>query len=464
MTRDERIAITRIISDLIKADRIVDTGEIEFWKKICGKYGITKEIQVAASSISFSNALNCICSSETRDLKAQLLADCREMTISDGFCAHSEALLMTSLAVMLEPDSTFFGEIYSIPRADFNIDIATALYIENFYDEETNRAIQNNYRSIYKELQLAGFHFVYIPKIIEHYRDTDRSLFKHILGFLSPSTSEEGVDYIYNSLMEMTTGRFCKDILCNKCNITELRNTVPSLFIKIGNSFVGEEPYANYIRIEVDKEILQTVQEFSDRFCEMLSSDVYVVNTSEERDNQFHFHGFYKQLLDIFMVRRNIRSRVIIDPLRSRISFPDIDASAEGLTRRDRALYTLLLCYGNKGLDFIRPENRQEMERYDRRIKQIQERYRLIYEMFGGKPEDAPDLTTARLSMISHIRTAIKKLSALYNQDDYSVTTSERALYTVHLEQDAVFVREPGSDEPVALPHSQLFRRVKAIR
>ncbi|MDE6410282.1 MAG: hypothetical protein K2K81_08620 [Muribaculaceae bacterium] len=464
MTRDERIATTRIISDLIKADRIVDTGEIEFWKKICEKYGITKEIQVSASSISFSQALNCICNSETDELKSQLLADCREMTVSDGFCAHSEALLMITLAIMLDPGSGFFGEVYSIPRASFNIDISTALYIENFHNEETNKAIRENYRSIFKELQLAGFHFIYIPKIIEHYRDTDPALFKHILSFLSPSTSKEGLDYIYNSLMEMTTGRFCKDILCNKCEITELRNTVPSLLIKIGNSFVGDEPYANYLRIEVDDDILKTVQDFADRFCDMLSSDVYVINTSEERDNQFHFHGFYKQLLDIFMVRRNIRSRVIIDPYKSRISFPDIDATAEGLTRRDRALYTLLLCYGNRGLDFVRPENRLDMERYDTRIKQIQKRYSLIYEMFGGKPEEAPDLTTARLSMISHIRTSIKKLTALYNQEDYSVTTSDRAIYTVHLEQDAVFVRETGSDEPVALTNSELYRKVMTLK
>ncbi len=464
MTRDERIAIARIISDLIKADRIVDTGEIEFWKKVCDKYGINKEIQVAAAGLSFAKALNIICASETENLKTDLLHDCREMTVSDGFCAHSEALLLISLAIMLDPNSAFFGEVYSIPKASFNIDIATALYIENFYDEETNRAIKLHYRAIFKEFQLAGFHFVYIPKIIEHYRDTDPRLFKHILGFLSPSTSDEGLDYIFNSLLEMTTGRFCQDILCNKCEITELRNTVPSILIKIGNSFVGEEQFANYLRIEVDKEILKTVQDFSDRLCDMLSSDIYVIRTSEERDNQFHFHGFYKQLLDIFMVRRNIRSRVIIDPFKSKISFPDIDAVAMGMTRRERAFYTLLLCYGNQGLDFVKPESRKEIEAYNKRVELIQKRYRMLYELFGGKPEDTPDLTTARLTMISKIRTSISKLNALYNQEDYSVTTSNRAVYTVHLEQDAVFVKDPGSDQPVALPHSELFRRLKAIK
>ena len=143
--------------------------------------------------------------------------------------------------------------------------------------------------------------------------------------------SESGIENAYKSLMKMTTGVFCKDLLCNKCGITDLRNTYPSLLIKIGNSFVGEDAYANYLKIEVDEDILSTVQSFIDRFCEMLSSDVYVVNTSEERDSQFHFHGFYKQLLDIFLIRKNIRSHILIDPYKEEIFFPDVDAKANGL-------------------------------------------------------------------------------------------------------------------------------------
>ncbi|MDE5807679.1 MAG: hypothetical protein K2H76_06130 [Muribaculaceae bacterium] len=462
MSKEERMAIARIFSDLIKADRIVDTGEMECWEKVCDKYKITKDIRVDARELSFADALNIICKDETSNLRAELLADCREMTVSDGFCAHSEALLIIALTVMLDNDCNFFGEVYSIPRASFNIDISTALYIENFYDLHTNNAIRVNYRSIFKELQLAGFHFVYIPKIIEHYRDTDPLLFKRILSFLSPSTSDEGLDYIYNSLMDMTTAFFCQDILCNKCDIPQLRNTVPSLFIKIGNSFVGEEPYANYLRIEVDGDILKTVQEFADRFCDLLSSDVYVVNTSEERDNQFHFHGFYKQLLDIFLVRRNIRSRVLIDPYRSKITFPDIDADDKGLTRRDRVFYTLLLCYGQQGMDFKRPTNVRNLHEYEERISRMQNQFTLLYEIFGGNPEEAPDISEQRLQIIAHIRKLIKKLDALYNKDDYSISSTNRSIYAVHLEQDKVWVVEPDSETPVALVHSKLYRRVKS--
>ncbi|MBD5329315.1 MAG: hypothetical protein HDS03_05460 [Bacteroides sp.] len=463
MSREEKMAVARIFSDLIKADRIVDTGEMECWQRICEKYKITKDIRVAAREISFAQALNIICQSEDTRIRTDLLADCREMTVSDGFCAHSEALLIIALTKMLDTDSEFSGDVYSIPRASFNIDISTALYIENYYDLETNQAIRQQYRSIFKEFQLAGFHFVYIPKIIEHYRDTDPTLFKQILEFLSPATSTEGIEIIYRSLMDMTTSLFCQDILCNKCGISALHHTQPSLFIKIGNSFVGEEPYANYLRIEADHEILKTVQEFSDRFCDLLSSDVYVINTSEERDNQFHFHGFYKQLLDIFLVRRNIRSRVLIDPYKSRISFPDIDANDNKLTRRDRAFYTLMLCYGRDGMNFRTPTNKHERELYERRMARMQKQYTMLYEMFGGDPKTVPDLAARRSTLVSHIRNMIRDLDALYNKDDYSVS-SDRSVYTVHLEQDKVWVMEADSDEPVALVHSKLYRRIKECR
>ena len=148
-------------------------------------------------------------------LKEDLLGDCKSMTDSDGFCAHSEDLLMVALTTLLDSDQPFKGEVISIPRTSFNIDIATALYIENEYDPETNDAIQKHYRSISKEFQLAGFHFVYIPKIIDHYQNTDSALFKDILLFLAPSMSEAGLDNSYRNLMKMTTCVFCKDLLCN---------------------------------------------------------------------------------------------------------------------------------------------------------------------------------------------------------------------------------------------------------
>ncbi|MDE5643235.1 MAG: hypothetical protein K2I56_07050 [Muribaculaceae bacterium] len=465
MLKSHKVAAARIFADLIKADRIIDTGEMECWRNICTKYAIDRDARIEARDVSFAEALDAICNSGVQGLKEDLLGDCRSMTVSDGFCAHSEALLMIALTTVLDSGQPFRGEVISIPRANFNIDIATALYIESEFDPETNNAVLTNYRSIFKEFQLAGFHFVYIPKIIDHYKYTDPALFKDILSFLAPSMSESGLDNTYKSLMKMTTDVFCKDLLCNKCGITELRNTMPSLLIKIGNSYVGEDQYANYLRIDVDEDIALTVQTFVDRFSEMLSADMFVVNTSEERDNQFHFHGFYKQLLDIFLVRRNIRSAIHLNPYKEEIFFPDIDSKAMGLHRRERVLYALMLCQGRDGINFNLPKSADAMERYKRRMKRIQQRYTAIYELFGGDKEIVPDLSIPeiRRPIFSCLKRSIRNLPALYNPDDYNISKDADGSFSVNIEPELVFVHQLGSDNPVPLVESEMYRRWSQI-
>lgn len=463
MLRAHKIAVARIFADLIKADRIIDTGEMECWNRVCAKYSIDKEVETDAQYVSFSDALESICNSGVQGLKEDLLSDCRSMTVSDGFCAHSEALILIALILMLDSYQPFRVETFSIPKASFNIDIATSLYIESDYDAATNEAIRVNYRSLFKEFQLAGFHFVYPPKIIEHYQDTDPKLFHQILSFLAPSMSESGIENAYKSLMKMTTGVFCKDLLCNKCGITDLRNTYPSLLIKIGNSFVGEDAYANYLKIEVDEDILSTVQSFIDRFCEMLSSDVYVVNTSEERDSQFHFHGFYKQLLDIFLIRKNIRSHILIDPYKEEIFFPDVDAKANGLHRRERALYTLLLCYGKDGINFNQPKSTDGLSKYTKRMEKIQTRYSIIYSLFGGTADTAPDLSIPeiRRPIFSCLKRSLKNIPSLYNPEDYNLTKNRDGVFSVNIDDNMVLVTELDSAEPIPLTNSKLFKNFK---
>lgn len=129
MQRILRIAIARIFSDLIKADRIIDTGEMDCWQRVCNRYSIDSQQQIEARALSLGEAITTIASGDESGLGADLLADCRSMTVSDGFCSHSEALLMVALKLCLNENAAEKAEVISIPRADFNIDTATAIYI-----------------------------------------------------------------------------------------------------------------------------------------------------------------------------------------------------------------------------------------------------------------------------------------------------------------------------------------------
>ncbi|MDE5886805.1 MAG: hypothetical protein K2H46_04370 [Muribaculaceae bacterium] len=463
-TKREKIAVARIFADLIKADRIVDIGEMEYWEEICSKYGINREIHLEAKHLSFSDALTVICNSDDHSLKPELLADCRRMTVSDGFCAHSEALIISAITFLLDKENNVATEVYSIPRSNFNIDMATMVYVESDYDKETNEAIISNYRAIFRELQIAGFHFIYLPQIIGHYKETEPTRFKQILSFLAPDLSEENINAAYSSLVNMTTDRFCEDILCNKCGIDNLRHTYPALLLKFGNSYVGDVEYANYLKIEVGNDILTFVQHFVDNFCKMLSSDLFIVKSSEERDNQFHFFGFYKQLLEIFIVRKNIRSKVEINLHDQQIRFPGIDRWLNEVNRRERALYTLLLCQGKEGLNFKKPIPSQ-LDRYERRMKKYQKRFEVIYQMMGGE-RTAPDLskTNNRSPMLTHLNGCLKKLPGLYNPQDYVISQGEKGHYFVHLPSDYVQITPMLSDLPEPLLDSELYKRVMSIK
>ena len=130
---------------------------------------------------------------------------------------------------------------------------------------------------------------------------------------------------------------------------------------------------------------MRDVHEFLDEFTSMLSSDVVIVSNNREQHNQFLYAGFYKLLLDMHLMRRNVRSRIFINPYKEEISFPDIDTVLHGLHRREKALYlTMLVMSSRGGVNFASPATSRQREAYDRRMNKLQEMYRHFYGIFGG--------------------------------------------------------------------------------
>lgn len=60
MTREQRTAMARIISNMIKADNIIEESEIKDMKKLMSDYGITYLEMSEARKIRFSEAINTI--------------------------------------------------------------------------------------------------------------------------------------------------------------------------------------------------------------------------------------------------------------------------------------------------------------------------------------------------------------------------------------------------------------------
>ena len=56
MTKEQRTAIARIISDMIKADKIIEESEIWDMKRLMSEYSITYQEMSDARKIRFSDA------------------------------------------------------------------------------------------------------------------------------------------------------------------------------------------------------------------------------------------------------------------------------------------------------------------------------------------------------------------------------------------------------------------------
>lgn len=465
MRAEERIAICRILTDLIKADLVIDSNEMQEYVKLCESYNIRREEEIKASSITLSEAVSLLKQSD-RGLQRDLIGDFCDLSMSDGFCARPEALLLIGLSRCLE-DPYSSAQILSIPQPVFNVAFGSVLYIESSTNEGLNQVINDNFRTLFKECQVVGFNFIYVPKVIEHYRSTDRKLTSRIVRFLSPALSDEGVENVINGLLSINTQNFCKDILCNKLGIKELRDTEPALLIKIGMSYVNDNLYANYLKINVDENIVKQMQKLLDTFSGMLSSDNINVSKVEEKKNQFLYHGFYKQLLDIYLIRRNVRSTVNVHPYKEEILMPDIDMKLTKLHRREKALYLLLLIVSKEGgINFNLPQNAKQAQIYEKRMRLFQNRYKVIYELFGGERGGAPDLTQAeiRRPIISCLRRSLAEISGvLYNANDYMINKDVDGYIKVNLDDKELFIFEPERGY-VYLYESDIYRKIIDMR
>lgn len=463
MKLSERTSIIRVLIDLIKADSVIDEGEMALYAKIKEEYNITREDELAASSMTLAEAVAQL-SESTAKLRADIMQIFSDMTISDGFCAPKEALLMIALHWCLSEETRGMSEMFSIHEPNVIIDDNQVIYVESAYDGDINKEIVENYRFIDRELRLIGFNFVYIPYIASHYKGTEKSLFYEISKFLAPNINEERIDSLVESLQNINTVQYCSEQLCNKLGMHKLLDLPPGLLIKVGNTYVGEKLHANFLRITIEENVLDLVQSIADRYSGMLSSDGrYIVNI-EEAHGQFLYHGFYKQLFDTFVIQKGIRSSLLIDIPKGKFILPDLGMEIKGMHRKEKALYLLLIFESPRGGVCFSQSAGQTRKSFEKHMKNLMDNYRIVYGMMGGDKRNVPDLSfpEIRRPIISNIRKSIKKLeSYLHNANDYSVSKDSFGYYKTNISYDMVNIQELSTNgKHVSFTNSLVFNKL----
>lgn len=457
----------RIVVDLIKADAIIDAREIEWLDELRQKHHIRPNDEVEASKMTLAEATRTLLEMDLAP-RLDVLGDFMGAAMSDEYCAREEALLILALDAVLKEDNMADASILSVEVKDgINMEDAQVLYTESRTDREVNAQIKAHHREIWTELRLAGFDFVYLPQVAAHYQEVSPENLKSIIGFLFPEASEKRTERAVENIYDLQTAKFCKDYLVTKMELAELKDCGASLLIKIGNDVVNGKAYANFLHIELSDDVLGCVRQLVDKFSKLYKTRV--LNYLEEEPGRFIYAGFYKQMIDLLMLRRAIRSHVVADAFHGEIRLTDADIVVTGLTRREKALYTLLLMESpSGGINFTPPTSNvpRIVERYERRMSRVQEKYAKIYHIFGGEADQAPDLSDARkrLPMLSHIRRHIKDVAhLLHNPDDYLVQRNQYGNYAVNLDAELCLCFDAMTGKECRFNESETWSRILAM-
>ena len=101
MKQIERASIMRIVSDMIKADAIIDVVEIDFLNGIRSKYGIKREDEAMADSLTMADAFQTLRYAQD-SIKQDLWGDFRGMALSDNACSREEAIHLLAILCVSE--------------------------------------------------------------------------------------------------------------------------------------------------------------------------------------------------------------------------------------------------------------------------------------------------------------------------------------------------------------------------
>ena len=101
MNKIEKISIARVVSDLIKADSVIDSREMELFGLVKDGYKLNQECLNDTRFMTFSDAVNNLRFLGKTE-RAELMNLFKNITLADGMCNKDEALLMMALLYCLE--------------------------------------------------------------------------------------------------------------------------------------------------------------------------------------------------------------------------------------------------------------------------------------------------------------------------------------------------------------------------
>ena len=158
-TQKHRVAIARILSDLIKSDKIIEQSEIKLYNQLQQTFGITQKDRIDAQYITLSRAIMDVRDLDDRD-KEELQNALSRTANADNQCVAREALILLTLKyVLYDTDEKY--EVISCATNESYIDDKFMVVVDSseYQDDDTN-----NIETIIDKLNLWNIEFVSVRR------------------------------------------------------------------------------------------------------------------------------------------------------------------------------------------------------------------------------------------------------------------------------------------------------------
>ena len=456
MRHHQKIAIARLISDLIKSDDVICKEEISLCNQIVSGFDISQDELYEAQFISQAEAVGYIKHMIPAEQK-KIYSLLQQAAYADNSCVAREALLLQTLSLMLN-DTRDKYYLLSVLMKGWQHQEKYVVYIESDYMSAINEEIMQQYEMIANLLHLWKFEFIYIPKLCQSLREMDRGYLCDIIRYMNPRLSNEMLNTLYDRLINFTTERFTRNYLASSSHQNRFYDIEPSLLINVGKSHVPasvathqDSYFINFLTIRLDDEpnsVLNEVRKFVDKYASLITEPEY--HRPKRGKTLFHYHGFYKQLFD-FLARNHTNgeeNRILIDLPARRIWMRGVEVQ---MSATQLATYVFILhqtyCTHHGGL--VKAGQHYPLSEKD--VQRLGNTYHAICNLFRDTPiaearsyqEDVQNIR----GYIARIRTAIA-----HHIDDQDVNfytpqdTTDKSRYYIAIESTKILMRTASGD------------------
>lgn len=308
MTREQRTAIARVISDMIKADSIIEETEIRDMKRLMSEYSLTHQDMIDARNIKFSDAIP-ILSELSLKVRKEFVTKIYDIARSDNICVPREALLLIALKYCLLNDGKKSSDrpyLVSCATGEATLNDQYMVYIESSYDREMNEQLEQYFRLLVTLSRLSGFNFIYIPKMVAEFKNMRKEYVLDVISYMAPNLDEKFIRSVYDRLCEMTTVEFFRNVLYERLQVQTSYKIMPSLLINIGTSVVpycsASGPvhyYTEFLCVPITTDILSLIEGILGYYQSRVS--VRQTLAYGNGNGQFKYFGFYKALFDFLI-------------------------------------------------------------------------------------------------------------------------------------------------------------------